>query len=150
VRSLLTHRRWTGCLALLSIFVTEPGRPPLAYGGEITQAMAASPSVTTFTAQDNGRAVMIPVGSSVIVRLEAIPGTGYGWQLVRNGSPQLQLETPPVFEPRSKLEAGGVEDEVFRFRVQMPGTVDLEFHYRRSWDKQTPAAKTFRVRITSE
>jgi inhibitor of cysteine peptidase len=122
----------------------------VVYGGEIVQAMAAAPVVMTVTTEDAGRKVTIPVGSSMIVRLEAKPGTGYGWQLVRDGSPQLHLETPPVFEPRSKLEAGGVEDEVFRFRVQMPGTADLEFHYRRPWDKQTPAAKTFRVRILSE
>lgn len=150
MRSLLTHRRWTGCLALLSVFVTEPGRTALVYGGEIAQAMAASSGVMTFTAQDNGREVMIPAGSSVIVRLEAIPGTGYGWQLVHNGSPQLQLEGPPVFEPRSSVEAGGIEDEVFRFRVQLPGTADLEFHYRRPWDRQASAAGTFRIRITSE
>lgn len=150
MRSLLTHRRWTGCLVLLSVFVTEPGRPPLVYGGEITQTMAAAPGVMTVTTEDDGREITIPVGTSVIVRLEAIPGTGYGWQLVRNGSPQLHLEAAPVFEPRSNLEAGGVEDEVFQFRIQLPGTADLEFHYRRSWDKQTPAAKTFRVRITSE
>jgi predicted secreted protein len=93
---------------------------------------------------------MMPAGSVVVLRLEAMPGTGYGWQVVRNGSPLLQPEGLPVFEPRSKMEAGGVEDEVFRFRVSMPGTADLEFHYRRPWDTQGPAAKTFRIRITSD
>lgn len=150
MRSLLTHRRWTGCLVLLSVFVTEPGRTPLVYGGEIVQAMAASPGVMTFTTQDNGREVMVPVGSSVIVRLEAIPGTGYGWQLVQSGSPRLQLEGPPVFEPRNRVEEGGIEDEVFRFRVRLSGTTDLEFHYRRPWDRQASAARVFRIRLTSE
>ena len=143
-------RRWAGCVAILSVLVTEFEGAPVVQCGETQQAMAAASGVMTVTTEDDGREVTIPVGRLVIVRLEAKPGTGYGWQLVRNGSPQLHMETPPVFEPRSKLEAGGDEDEVFQFRVQMPGTVDLEFHYRRPWDKQTPAAKTFRVRITSE
>lgn len=143
-------RRWAGYVAILSILLTELEGAPVVQCGETLQAMAAASGVMTVTTEDDGREVTIPVGRLVIVRLEAKPGTGYGWQLVRDGSPQLHMETPPVFEPRSKLEAGGDEDEVFQFRVQMPGTVDLEFHYRRPWDKQSPAAKTFRVRITSE
>jgi predicted secreted protein len=117
---------------------------------ETRQGMESSPTTITFFPHDHGREVAVPVGSTVILRLEAIPGAGYGWQLSRNESPQLRLVSPPVFEPRSSAEAGGIEDEVFQFRVQMPGTTDLELHYRRPSDSRGPAAKTFKIRITSE
>jgi inhibitor of cysteine peptidase len=142
--------RWTGCVAILFILVTEFLSVPHAQCGETLQVMGAAPKVVTLTTQDDGREVMLPAGSSVIVRLEALPGTGYGWQVTQNGSPSLQLEAPAVFEPKSDVEAGGVEDEIFRFRAQHPGTVNLEFHYRRPWDRQGPAVKTFSVRITIE
>jgi predicted secreted protein len=150
VRLFSQSRRWTGCVAILSVLVTEFWSVSHAQCEEALQVMSAAPKVVTVTSQDDGREVMLPAGSSVIVRLEAIPGTGYGWQVIQNGSPSLQLETPPVFKPRTDLEAGGVEDEIFRFRALHPGTVNLEFHYRRPGDRQGPAVKTFRVRITIE
>jgi predicted secreted protein len=150
VRLFSQSRRWTGRVAILSVLLTECWSVSHAQCGETWQVMGAAPRVVTLTMQDDGREVMLPAGSSVIIRLEALPGTGYGWQIIQNGSPSLQLETPAVFEPRADVEAGGVEDEIFRFRAQHPGTVNLEFHYRRPWDRQGPAAKTFRVRITIE
>lgn len=150
MRRLLNGRRSAGCVALLSLLGMESGQTPVVHGGEALQAMGVSPGGVTVTAQDAGREVITPVGSSVIVRLETIPGTGSGWQVVQNGAPQLQLEAPARFEPRSGQEAGGVEDEVFRFRVQGPGTAELEFHYRRPWDAPAAVAKIFRIRITSE
>jgi predicted secreted protein len=102
------------------------------------------------TLSDDGRDLTLKAGRLLIVRLEAIPGTGAGWQVVRNGSPQLKIQGAPVFEPRSSLESGGVEDQIFRFLAQTPGTAELEFHYRRPWEKQGRVAKRFNFRITIE
>jgi predicted secreted protein len=143
-------RHWASCLLILSVLVMEATRLPEGHASERDQATETVPGVMIVTTPDNGREVTLQSGGSISVRLEAIPGTGYGWQLVRNGSPQLQLEGPARFEPRSNVEAGGVEDEVFRFRAQMTGIAEIEFHYRRPWDKQGPAAKTFTIRIIVE
>jgi predicted secreted protein len=142
-------RHWVSYLLILSVLVIESTRLPEGHAGERDQAKETLLAVIV-TMPDNEREVTLQSGGSMIVRLEAIPGTGYGWQLVRNGSPQLQLEGPARFEPRSNVEAGGVEDEVFRFRAQMTGIAEIEFHYRRPWDKQGPAAKTFTIRIIVE
>jgi predicted secreted protein len=150
VRLFSQSRRWIGCVAILFVLLTELWSVSHEQRGETWQVMAAAPRVVTLTTRDDGREVMLPAVSSVIVRLEAIPGTGYGWQVIQNGSPSLQLEAPPVFEPRADVEAGGVEDETFRFRAQHPGTANLEFHYRRPGDGQGLAVKTFSVRITIE
>jgi inhibitor of cysteine peptidase len=116
-----------------------------------TREVIESPTNTmTLTTLDNGQEVSVSVGNTLVLRLEAKPGTGYGWQVVRNGAPQLQLEGPPQFESRNNVEAGGVEDEVFSFRVQEVGTTEIECQYRRPWDKEGPTADTFRIRITIE
>src|SRR5262245_8195517 len=83
---------WALCLAgaslLMAYIVTA-----LAVGSDGSgHGAASSPVARTFTAQDDERAVSVPLGETVVLRLEALPGTGYGWQLVRDGAPQLQLE----------------------------------------------------------
>ncbi len=109
--------------------------------------MAAAPRVVTLTEQDGGGQVTIPIGSKIILKLEAVPGTGYGWQIVRSGSPELQLEGAPVFESKSQAEAGGPEDEVFQFFAQKPGKVELELHYRRPWEKGVIPTRTFTIHV---
>jgi inhibitor of cysteine peptidase len=150
VRLCLNPRRWALGLAISSLLVAYAGPAWTAELDGPQHGAESSLKALTLTVQDDGHEISVAVGNTVILRLEAIPGTGYGWQIVRNGSPQLQLEGTPVFESRNKIEEGGAEDEVFRFRAQMPGTADLELQYRRPSDSRNPAAKTFKVRITSE
>ena len=119
----------------------------IAYSGEPLVIRVAGPQMVNLTDQDNGQQLSIPTGTQLILRLEAIPGTGFGWQIVENGFPQLHLEKDPVFEPKSQEEAGGLEDEVFRFRAEEPGMVNLELHYRRPWEKDVLASKTFRIQV---
>ena len=123
------------------------GWTEIAYPVESLVTMTAGPQTVTLTEQDNGRQVVIPAGTQLVLRLEAVPGTGYGWQVVGKAFPQLQLEGTPVFESKSQEEAGGSEDEVFHFRAQVPGEVELEFHYRRSWEKDVPSTRTFSIHV---
>ena len=95
----------------------------IAFSGEPLVTRASGPQMVNLTEQDNGRQLSISAGTQLIFRLEAVPGTGYGWQIVENGFPQLHLERDPVFEPKSQEEAGGLEDEVFRYRAEAPGMV---------------------------
>lgn len=126
------------------------GWTEIVYPGESLGTMTAAPQTVPLTEQDNGRQVSIPVGTQIVLRLEAVPGTGYGWQMVGKASPQLQLEGAPVFESKSQEEAGGPEDEVFHFRAQVPGEVDLEFHYRRPWEKEIPSTRRFSFHVIVE
>jgi inhibitor of cysteine peptidase len=150
MRLYLNRCRWAGCVGILGLLVPEFGTLLHANTDETRQGMESSPRAITFTGKDDRHEVSVPLGSTVILRLEAIPGTGYGWQLVQDGSPQLQRDGEPRFEPRSDVEAGGVEDEVFRFRAQATGMAELECVYRRPWEKQASGAKRFTIRIMIE
>jgi predicted secreted protein len=146
----LNPRRSALGLAISSLLVACTGQAWTAESDGPQHGAESSLKALILTVQDDGREISVPVGNTVVVRLEAIPGTGYGWQVVRNGSPQLRQEGAPVFEPKHRGGEGGTEDEVFQFRVQRPGTTDLEFQYRRPLDSQSTAIKTFKIRITSE
>lgn len=143
-------------LVYAGVFITfchmgeSPGWAEKASLGGAKVTMAAAPRVVTLTEQDGGEQVSIPIGSKIILKLEAVPGTGYGWQIVRSGSPTLQLEGAPVFESKSQAEAGGPEDEVFRFYAREPGKVDLELHYRRPWEKGVIPTRTFTIHVVVE
>lgn len=141
--------RWIGCVGILCLLVPENGTL-LHAEDESRRGMESSPRAITFTAKDDRHEVSVPLGSTVVLRLEAVPGTGYGWQLVQDGSPQLQRDGEPHFEPRSDVEAGGIEDEVFRFRAQAAGMAELECVYRRPWEKQASGAKRFTIHIMIE
>ena len=110
-------------------------------------AMASTSSQITLTEQDTERVISVDPGALIILRLEAVPGTGFGWQIVEGGFPELQLESSPAFEPKSQKEAGGAEDEVFRFRAKEKGRVNLELHYRRPWEKNVSPLKFFRIQV---
>ena len=139
-----------GYLAMVSLCAAVSVVSFTASGNEPVQAMGAKSAVVVLTVQDDGRDITMPVSGSLTVRLDTMPGTGYGWQVAQNGSPQLHAEGPARFEPRSKLEAGGAEEEVFQFRARAAGATELEFHYRRPWEKTDASTKTFKVRIKVE
>jgi len=99
------------------------------------------------TEKDQGGRVGVAKGGSLYVRLEASPGTGYGWEIAKNDSRILKLIGKPTFEKSENSQPGGPETEVFHFEGRSTGTTTLELHYRRPWEKDVPPAKTFHVEI---
>lgn len=99
----------------------------------------------TITEKHHGTTVDLKQGATLIVRLEAAPGTGYGWQIIQNDATKLKLIGEPVFESAGQ-KAGGTEHEVFHFRALATGTTTLKLHYLRPWEKDTPPLKTYQVK----
>ena len=110
-------------------------------------AMLSSEETVTVLGKDNGGQVSVPKGDILVIRLEAIPGTGYGWQVVRNDTEQLKPLGKPVFEPLGKDLVGATEHQVFRFKALAPGSTELELHYVRPWEKEVLPANTFRIKV---
>jgi inhibitor of cysteine peptidase len=89
--------------------------------------------------------VAIREGSTLKVILNGRPGTGYSWQLADFDKSRLQL-----VERTSRGSGdlpGGVEQQIFAFRAVDSGATSLTFNYQRSWEKNTPPAKTQSVRV---
>jgi inhibitor of cysteine peptidase len=107
----------------------------------------------TITEKNNGGEVRIAPGCILILKLEAIPGAGYAWQVVRNNTDLLKLLGEYVFEPlggdtkKEILGVGAPEYQVFRFETQRSGTNILELHYKREWEKEITPLKIFRITL---
>lgn len=113
--------------------------------------MQSSPDCVTITEGDNKGQVQITLGGILTVRLEAIPGTGYAWHVVRNDASLLKPMGEAVFEPKledtGKKVVGAPEDQVFRFSAQSKGSNVLLLEYVRKWEKKAAPLKTFSVTV---
>lgn len=113
--------------------------------------MQSSPDGMTITERDNKGQVQIALGGILTVKLEAIPGTGYAWHIVRNDPSLLKPMGESVFEPKledtGKKIVGAPEDQVFRFRAQSKGSNLLSLEYVRQWEKKVVPLKTFSITV---
>lgn len=113
----------------------------------ILPTACAGQPLTTVMDKDNNGQVQVPLGGMLVVRLDAILGTGYGWELATVNREVLEPSGPPTIEPTGTPQPGGVEKQVFRFRTLKAGSTSLELYYRRPWEKDVPPQKTFRLRV---
>lgn len=137
------HTRITEITSILLIFVL---------GCTLAHSMTHNtPNSITITEKDNGGEVQVTPGCILILKLEAIPGTGYAWQMVRNAPELLKPLGESFFEPivedTGEEKLGAPENQVFRFMAQRSGTTSLELHYIREWEKEVAPLKTFRITV---
>lgn len=119
--------------------------------GEAEPGKAAMPGPSdrlVLTDKDNGRSINLRLGEVLTLRLEASPGTGYGWQVVQDDPALLAPLGKPVMEPLESGKLGAAEYQVFRFKAKAAGKGVLQLHYQRQWEKQKAPAKTFRVNFS--
>jgi inhibitor of cysteine peptidase len=110
-------------------------------------AMSSSEEAVIVTDKGNNGQLRVAKGGTLVIRLEAIPGTGYGWQVVKSDAELLKPVGTPVFEQSEKDLVGAPEQQVFRFKAQAAGSVEVELHYVRPWEKDVPPAKIYRITV---
>lgn len=104
----------------------------------------------TVNEQNNNTEFHVHVGDELIVRLEAIPGTGYSW-IVRGDIKQVLSQIgEPVFEKSGERVMGAVEHQVLSFRVDFKGLCELELDYRRPWQKPGTELNSISMTIIAE
>jgi len=101
----------------------------------------------TVTAENNGGKISIAKGKILLLKLDAQPGTGYGWQVTKNDASRLIPLGHSEFESTDPGIPGAVQSQVFRFKAQDPGRFVIELHYRRQWEKNVPPSKTYRLEV---
>ena len=99
------------------------------------------------TAGKDGKTVELRKRSTLTIKLETRPGTGYGWQVVKGGADLLEPVGAPSLEKADNAAPGATELQVFSFKARASGSTFVELHYLRRWEKGVPPAKTFRVRV---
>ncbi|MQP75460.1 hypothetical protein CQ393_06090 [Stenotrophomonas sp. MYb238] len=90
----------------------------------------------------------LEVGQILEVALEGNAGTGYQWQVVESGQPQLAAIAPSAdTATAAPARPGGPVLQRLRFRAEQPGQALLRLEYRRPWERGEPAARTADYRV---
>ena len=101
-------------------------------------------SDTLLTRQHHGQTVTAAVGSTLSVRLDESPTTGYTWAVLH--ASEALLLTGDDFSPAQPGGVGGGGQRSLHFEVRQPGEHRLELVLRRSWEGADAAAD--RVTVT--
>jgi predicted secreted protein len=116
----------------------------------------ADSGMKTLTIEDNGQVLDLPVGTSLTLRLESTPGTGFAWEVVDRAAGSLKLLGEPHLEPcpegegRASRPLGAPSCQVFRFEAANRGTGSLRLEYKRRWETTVAPEKRFSVELHIE
>ena len=100
------------------------------------------------TSGDANKEIAAKVGEFIVIELDGNATTGYSWS-------ELPGRTDPVLESKGNEYVarqrpgmvGGGGKAFFRYLVKEPGTTEIKLGYARPWEKDTPPARLFNVKI---
>lgn len=102
----------------------------------------------TVSDADSNKKVVLQPNDTLRIDLVGNPTTGFTWEIVQNGSPQLEgIETS--YASASTL-CGSPGTFSFWFKAESLGSSRLTLNYVRPWDKKTTPEKEFTLCIVVE
>jgi inhibitor of cysteine peptidase len=90
----------------------------------------------------------LPAGGTLEVRLVSNPSTGYSWTASVGGASVLKPVGESKYVPLPKPLPGAPGTQVFTYKAEKPGTVEITYRYARSWEKGVAPVKTAKVTVT--
>ena len=101
-----------------------------------------------FTEKDNGITINLGIYDPFEIELMGNPTTGYIWNAVSYDASIIKQIGEADFEPfDDKIGSGG--KYTFRFQTIAAGQTTLMLIYYRTFEKNEPPAKTFKMKIVS-
>jgi len=88
--------------------------------------------------------LLVQVGQSFAIDLEAIPGAGYMWELTRQAE-EVELTSQEVVAIAK--EVGGSSTQRFTLVAHQPGSYSLEFELKRKWEKDPVKTSVFSIQV---
>ena len=88
--------------------------------------------------------LLVQVGQSFAIDLEAIPGAGYMWELARQPE-EVELTSQEVVAIAK--EVGGSSTQRFTLVAHQPGSYSLEFELKRKWEKDPVKTSVFSIQV---
>ena len=88
--------------------------------------------------------LLVQVGQSFAIDLEAIPGAGYMWELTRQAE-EVELTSQEVVAIAK--EVGGSSTQRFTLVAHQPGSYSLEFELKRKWEKDPVKTSAFSIQV---
>jgi inhibitor of cysteine peptidase len=121
----------------------------LACGDDEEPSEGGYPDEVELTDADNGASVKLADGGTLVISLESNPSTGFAWTIAEPAPSQLESQGDPVYVPPAETTpiVGAPGTEVFTLTAAAAGTAELKLEYRRSFEPDVPAEKTFAVTV---
>jgi inhibitor of cysteine peptidase len=107
----------------------------------------AQPSEIRLTEGQTGSTVELAAGQMLNITLPTQGGTGFSWDLAGATGAPVRLVRSDTRPAQDRNLPGGPELQSFVFEPIAAGSGDIEFGYRRPWEKNTPPARTFVVHV---
>jgi len=96
----------------------------------------------------NANTIKAKVGEEFTITLESNRTTGYGWELAQSLDESIvKLISSSYKEPQDVRMVGQGGEQVWIFKAVGKGTTEISMKYVRSWEKDTPPAKTQEYKI---
>jgi len=102
----------------------------------------------TITDKDKEAKVELAKGDKLLVKLAANPTTGFTWVIASKEDAKLKAADKPVYEAAEKGKVGGGGTQIFTFTATAPGIMEVEMHYKRTFEKDKEPAKTYKFKVT--
>jgi inhibitor of cysteine peptidase len=95
---------------------------------------------------DNGRRLILGVGDELEVSLAENASTGYQWELAEKAEPVCKLVNDDFQAAGTTPGSSGVHR--WQFRAVQPGGGEISLQYRRPWEEDATAARSYLVKVT--
>lgn len=135
-------------LVLAAWLLSAGYAPPLATAAELGSSVSGH-AITVGDAE-NGRAITLSRGDTLILLLASNRSTGYAWKVVRDDPAYLKPLGAPAYKRPPGSPVGGGGYQLFRFIAEKPGTASLTLKYSRPWEQDVPPAKTYQLTVNVE
>lgn len=101
------------------------------------------------TAEQNNTTVEMQTGDVLVIELDAIPGTGYAWEVEKLDTAILNQDGEIEFVPKKADEAlvGGTETQIIRIKAVGPGETAVKLIYHRSFEQDVDPLQTFYLNV---
>ena len=118
----------------------------------VTVLLVALPAATVYATVEKpepNNAITAAVGAEFEIKLEAIPSTGYRWEIDGVFDDRMIEQVSREYVPDVSGLVGSGGKEVWTFRAKEAGRTSVSFKYVRPWEKhETPAgSRTFEIVI---
>jgi predicted secreted protein len=114
---------------------------------EMSQEKTQPAAPTKLSLADSGKTITATVGQAIVIDLPVQRGTGYAWQVPKEGKEMVATKEiatkpePPV--PDAAPRPGATEVQEFVVASTQPGETELVFEYRRPWDHTSSPRQNF-------
>jgi inhibitor of cysteine peptidase len=115
----------------------------------VVQSQAGEDKGVTITDKADKGKVNLSKGSILTVKLAGNPTTGFQWVIAKNNKDELSPQGKSEYVRDGKAIGGGGHF-VLKFKAEKACTSELELEYKRPFEKDKAAAKTFNVKVVIE